>query len=270
MTHSHRHDPVSYASTQSAPLADVPVLLLVGGLGTRLRSLVPSAPKPLATVGNSPFLALLVRQLRAQGFKRLVMCTGHLAEQVEIEFGDGTAWNMDIQYSREMEPLGTAGALRLASRHVTASPDFLVMNGDSFFEIDMGKMFEFHRRSGGIATMAVRKVPNASRYGTVQLDGAKRVVGFSEKTGRNEPGLVNAGIYVFSASLFTHIPDGRVSLEQDVFPRILEHGVYATEGSGIFIDIGTPEDYVKAQRLFTRLCEASDAGRESRSELEAG
>ncbi len=232
-------------------------VLLVGGMGKRLRSVVPSTPKPLALVGDRSFLELLVRQLRHQGIRRLVMCSGYLADQIENTFGDGSAWGVSIEYSREQQPLGTAGAVRLAQPHVREASEFLVMNGDSFLEVDFARLVHFHRERGALASMAVVPVQNAQRYGTVRVDSGGRVRGFTEKTGADAPGLVNAGVYVFGRAIFEHIPAGPASLEKDVFPRILELGVYALEQRGMFIDIGTPEDYARAQALCDRLSDAA-------------
>jgi NDP-sugar pyrophosphorylase family protein len=229
---------------------DIKAVMLVGGLGTRLRSVVPSAPKVLASIGEKPFLELLVRQLRSQGIRQLVMCTGYLADQVESTFGDGRIWDVSIEYSKEEMPLGTAGAVKLAGRYLADVPEFLVLNGDSFLEFDLRSLMAFHRRhDGAVATLAVLRVENASRYGTVDADANGRVTGFAEKSGREAPGLVNGGIYVFNHSVLQHIPEGQVSLERDVFPRLLDQGVYAQEQHGKFIDIGTPADYARAQEL---------------------
>jgi len=239
---------------------DIPALLLVGGKGTRLRSVVSSVPKPLASVGDQPFLELLVRQLRHQGIRRLVMCSGYLADQIEGKFGDGRAWDMKIEYSREQHPLGTAGALKLAQRHLQGDSDFLVMNGDSFLEMDFSPLIRLRRERNGLASMAVVPVSDAGRYGTVQVDADDRVIGFTEKTGTNAGGTINAGLYVFHRGIFEHIPEGPVSLERDVFPRVLDRGVYALEQRGMFVDIGTPEDYASAQALYGRLRDAASRG----------
>jgi D-glycero-alpha-D-manno-heptose 1-phosphate guanylyltransferase len=239
---------------------DIKAVLLVGGIGTRLRSVVPSAPKPLASVGNRPFLELLVRQLRHQGIRRLVMCTGHLADQIENEFGDGHELGVEIEYSKEPHALGTAGAVKLARHHLQSDPDFVVMNGDSFLEIDFSRLILYHREQGGLVSMAVVAVQNAQRYGTVQVNAAHRVTGFAEKSGSAAPGLVNAGVYVFNRAIFEHIPEGPASLERDVFPQILDHGICALEQRGMFIDIGTPEDYARAQAICDRLCDAAFSG----------
>lgn len=237
----------------------VPAVLLVGGMGTRLRSVLPSKPKPLAPLGDTPFLELLVLQLRAQGIRRLVMCTGHLADQIEEKFGDGGKWNVAIEYSRENLPLGTAGAVKLAARYLQDDSDFVVMNGDSFLETDFDELNRFHHEHGGAVSMAVRRISNAARYGTVRTDASNRIVSFDEKRGVEEPGLINGGVYVFNRTVLEQIPDGPGSLERDVFPRLLGKGIFAATQDGMFIDIGTPEEYARAQTLCRSLHRAAHA-----------
>jgi D-glycero-alpha-D-manno-heptose 1-phosphate guanylyltransferase len=237
--------------------SDTPALLLVGGLGTRLRSAVPSVPKPLASVGKRSFLELLIRQLKHQGIRRLILCTGYLAGQIEDEFGDGRALGLEIGYSRELEPLGTAGAVRLAQAQLGSASEFLVMNGDSFLEIDLAPFIQFHRDREAIVSIAILRVEDSSRYGTVEVDSNQKVIGFVEKAASDGPGLVNGGIYVFSPEVIQSIPEGRSSLEKDVFPHLLDKGIYALEHDGLFIDIGTPEDYARAQKLCDRLYSAA-------------
>lgn len=235
---------------------DTPAILLVGGLGTRLQSVLPSTPKPLAPIGNMSFLQLLVMQLRSQGIQRIVMCTGHLADKIEEEFGDGHKWDVVIDYSKESSPLGTAGAVKLAEHYINQSSDFLVMNGDSFLQLDIPEFIRFHREHGGLISMAVRNVADAARYGTVDLDTHGRVIGFREKTGGHGTGIVNGGVYMFNRAVLTQIREGASSLEMDVFPRSLGQGVFALEQDGMFIDIGTPEDYARAQELGRSLYKA--------------
>lgn len=228
----------------------VKAIMLVGGLGTRLRSVVPSKPKVLASIGKRSFLELLVRQLSSQGIRHLVMCTGYLGDQIESSFGDGRNWDVSIEYSKEETPLGTAGAMKLAHRYLRDAPDFLVLNGDSFLEVNFHDLMVFHRgHDGAVATIAVLRVQDASRYGTVEMDARNRVSGFAEKTGRIEPGLVNGGVYFFSQAVWQYIPEGPASLERHTFPRLLDRGVYAQEQHGMFIDIGTPADYERAQHI---------------------
>lgn len=232
-------------------------VLLVGGLGTRLRSTVPALPKPLASVGDRPFLELLVRQLATQKIRNLVMCTGYLAEQIEAAFGDGRDFGAAIEYSKETIPLGTAGALKVAKRYLQDDPEFLVLNGDSFLEINFNELVDSHRKHDSLATMAVVPVQNASRYGTVEVQADGKVIRFAEKTGKDTSGIINAGVYVFSPDIFAYIPDRPASLEREVFPHLMEHGIYAAQQRGIFIDIGTPDDYVRAQEMCHHLTKAA-------------
>lgn len=241
----------------SSRLTALSAVLLVGGQGTRLRSVLPSTPKPLASLGQKSFLELLVRQLRYQGIQRVIMCTGYLGDQIENEFGDGQPLDVEIRYSKEPRPLGTAGAVKLAQSYLQEESDFLVMNGDSFLEVDFRRLIAFHRDHGGIASMAVLFVKNAARYGTVSIGAGGQVTGFLEKTGAETPGLINGGVYVFNRAIFDHIPDVPSSLEKDIFPQLLGYRVKALEHHGIFIDIGTPEDYIRAQQLCDRLYEAA-------------
>jgi NDP-sugar pyrophosphorylase family protein len=222
-----------------------------------LQTVLPSTPKPLAPVGDMPFVELLILQLRSQGTSRLVMCTGYRAEQIEDHFGDGLKWGVSITYSRESLPLGTAGAVKLAGHYLLQESDFLVMNGDSFLELDLPQFIRFHRQHGGWVSIAVRTVPDGARYGTVQLDAHNRVICFDEKTGVHKPGVINGGVYLFDRTVLEHIPTGTSSLEKDVLPNLLERGVYALEQKGMFIDIGTPEDYARAQALRSSLCRAA-------------
>jgi mannose-1-phosphate guanylyltransferase len=239
---------------------DVPAVLLVGGMGMRLQSVLPSTPKPLAPVGDAPFLELLVTQLRAQGIRRLVLCTGHLADQIEQRFGNGRKWDVAIEYSKETQPLGTAGAVKLAQQYLEGDSDFLVMNGDSFLEMDFHQLIRFHREHSCVVSLAILRVPNAARYGTVRMNGSNRIIAFDEKRGLEEPGLISGGIYMFKRAVFEHIPDGPASLEKDVFPQLLKEGIFAVRQDGMFIDIGTPDDYARAQTLCRSLGQAANAG----------
>ena len=135
--------------------------------------------------------------------------------------------------------------------------EFLVINGDTFLQIDFNEFIVSHRKHGSLATMAVVPVENSSRYGTVQVGADGRILGFLEKTGQNAPGIINAGVYVFSNAVLALIPQGPVSLERDVFPLLMEQGFYAIEQRGMFIDIGTPDDYARAKKMSDRLADAA-------------
>ena len=236
---------------------DLPVLLLVGGMGTRLRSVLSDKPKPLAQIGDISFLELLVLQLRSQGLRHLVMCTGFQASQIRQEFKEGRKWDVAIDYSEETSPLGTAGAIKLAERFLSNTREFVVMNGDSFLQVDFGLLIRFHRERGGCASIAVRRVPDTARYGTVHVDEQNRVIRFNEKMGIPEPGIINGGVYLFNREVLEQIPEGPSSLEKDVLPGLLKDKVFAVEQDGMFIDIGTPEDYARAQALYQSLSQAA-------------
>ena len=244
----------SHARPSTDPqLAAVPAVLLVGGLGTRLRSVVSKTPKALARVGETTILELLIRQLQVQGIRRIILCTGHMADQIERALGDGTHLGVSIVYSREGKPMGTGGALKLAESYISDASTVLVMNGDSLLEADLANLVKSHRLHGELATLAVCPVVDASRFGTVRVDAKNRIVAFQEKTGVADAGLVSAGIYAFRREVFDHISSEPSSLEQDLFPRLVSQGMQAYVVESMFIDIGTPDDYARAQVLAERL-----------------
>ncbi len=231
-------------------LKNVPVLILAGGLGTRLRPAVADRPKGLAPIAGKPFLEIQIELLADQGAERFVLCVGHRAGQIEAHFGDGSRWGVRIEYSLEQEQLlGTGGALRLAQRWF--DPQALVLNGDTYFALDYRRLVEHHRverrRAGVLATIALARAPDASRYGSVVLDAAgRRVAGFAEKAAfpAATAGWLNAGAYVLERELIDSVPADRpASLERDVFPEVLRSGdrIAALTSQQPFFDIGTPE-----------------------------
>jgi D-glycero-alpha-D-manno-heptose 1-phosphate guanylyltransferase len=216
-------------------------VVLAGGLGTRLREVVPDRPKPLAEVDGRPFLAYLVAQLRRDGFRDLVLSTGYGAAAVEQYFGHGTEHGVSITYSREPAPLGTAGALRHALP-ILSDRRVLVMNGDSFLDIDLARFAA--AADGGSAVLALVRVPDVARYGTVDIAGNGAITAFREKAARRGPGIINAGVYVLDREVIEAMPPGRpLSLEQDVFPPLVGHGLTGIEHAAWFVDIGVPEAY---------------------------
>jgi NDP-sugar pyrophosphorylase family protein len=232
------------------PLSTLPVLILAGGLGTRLRPVVADRPKGLAPIGEKPFLEIQIELLREQGADRFVLCVGHRAEQIREHFGDGRRWGVRIDYSIETgELLGTAGALKLAEARF--DPQALVLNGDTYFALDYRRLVERHRAErrgeGVLATIALAQTPDPSRCGNVVLDPSQRyLLGFLEKDlGRKQPSRwLNAGAYVLERELLDRLSPGRpYSLERDVFPEILRTGgrIAALTGEELFLDIGTPE-----------------------------
>jgi D-glycero-alpha-D-manno-heptose 1-phosphate guanylyltransferase len=223
-------------------------IVLAGGLGTRLRSVVTELPKPMAPVAGRPFLAWILDRLVQAGFERAVLAVGYRHEVIERHFGH-TYRGVALRYSVEAQPLGTGGALRLAADHVGRWPVF-VLNGDTYLELDYQAMLAAHAKGGEQMSMAVCHVPDAGRYGALDLLGG-HVRGFFEK-GRAGPGFINAGTYLLSQAVLDRIPRGEpFSFEQQVLvPEVgvIRPAAFATEG--LFIDIGVPEDYARAQALF--------------------
>jgi NDP-sugar pyrophosphorylase family protein len=222
-------------------------VILAGGLGTRLRSVLGGLPKALAPVGGQPFVAYQLDWLKRQGIARVILCTGYGHDLIRAYCGDGTAFGMQIRYSVEDKPLGTAGALQQARRFLNET--FLVMNGDTYFATELAPLLAQHKEGDALATLALVKVPQAGRFGAVTLDEHGYVAHFAEKKCRRA-GLINAGIYIFEAQIFARFP-ARVplSLEDDVFPVLAEQRLLRGHVlEGYHMDIGTPESYEQFQR----------------------
>lgn len=221
-------------------------VILAGGLGTRLRDAVPGVPKPMAPIAGRPFLEYLLYQLRGQGYRDVLLCVGHGAEAIRRHFADGAALGMRLGYSVEAEPLGTAGALRLAAQSLH-SERWLTLNGDSYFGISFAALAATHDRTGAVATIALRRTLQPERYGSVTLDGDGQVTSFIEKAaGQAGSGLMNAGVYVVDRAVIEQIPAGRpVSLEREVLPGLVGRGLFGAEFDAPFVDIGVPDDYFR-------------------------
>ena len=225
--------------------ASVDAAVLAGGLGTRLRSVVADRPKVLADVAGRPFLAHILDKLADEGIRRVVLCTGYLGEQVEAAFGSPYR-GMTIVHSREPEPLGTGGALRHALPQLVGD-DVLVLNGDSLCDAPLTPMLAAHRLGGAAATLLLSRVDDAERYGTVALDGERRVVRFAEK-GAAGPGLVSAGVYLLRRDLLTAIPPDRpTSIERDLFPSWIGPNMHGYPCEQSFVDIGLPSSLARAR-----------------------
>lgn len=230
-------------------LKKVTAAILAGGLGTRLRSVVADRPKVLAEVCGRPFLTYLLDQLKSAGIENVVLCTGYLGEQVQARFGDHYR-GMQLAYSQESFPLGTAGCLRLALPLLTTDP-VLILNGDSFCAADLRSFWEWHCGRESELTLLLTQVPDTARFGRIQLNGLDRIIGFEEKNEEAGPDWINAGIYLVRRKILAKIPAGKqVSLEREIFPTLLNTRFYGYRCQADFIDIGTPESLTDAQRLF--------------------
>jgi NDP-sugar pyrophosphorylase family protein len=221
-------------------------VILAGGLGTRLRSVVGDLPKPLAPVRGRPFLEYQIEHLAAEGFTHVLLCVGYRHDLIQAHLHDGAAYRVEITYSVEKEPLGTAGALRHARPYLDDT--FLALNGDTFFAADLSSLVTEHQAGRTCSTIALVRVPDAGRFGHVTLDTNGYVTHFNEK-GNSGPGLINAGVYVFSSGIFDHFPaQTPLSLENQIFPELVRQRLLRGQVlQGYHIDIGTPESYQRFQ-----------------------
>jgi NDP-sugar pyrophosphorylase family protein len=204
----------------------------------------------MAEVAGRPFVEWLLLLLRAQDVRRVVFCTGYMAEAIEAHFGDGRQWKMEFAYSRDPSVLGTAGALRYALTELH-SDRFLVFNGDSYCDVDTKIIEAVHLSRRARATLWLVKVDDCSRFGSVEVGPEGAVLAFREKVAARRPGLINAGIYLLEREVVGTVPEGRaVSLEAEFFPALIGHGLYGVVADQPFLDIGTPEAYASAERFF--------------------
>lgn len=215
----------------------VPVLVLAGGLGTRLRPLTETVPKVLVPTLGKPFLDHLLADIAGQGYDHFVISVGYLARHIEAHLGDGAALGYRVEYVAEQSPLGTGGAIVRALPALGQT--FVVVNGDTLLELDLAALLRCHREQGALVTMAAAHVPDRGRYGALNLQNA-RVMGFDEKQPGAGPGWINGGVMAMESALFEGAPLGPFSLEREWLPRILgQIAVFKTEG--FFVDMGTHE-----------------------------
>jgi D-glycero-alpha-D-manno-heptose 1-phosphate guanylyltransferase len=231
--------------------------ILAGGLGTRLRPRFGELPKPLAPLGGRPFLARQLEWLAAAGLREAVLCTGYGAEAVREALGDGAGLGIELRYSVEEEPLGTGGALQLAGRFVTGP--CLVANGDTLAPCDPWALERARWEGGALGAVALFRVADAAGRGRVELAPDGRVGRFVEKDPAHAGAAwVNGGLYAFTPDLWRRMPRppagqaaAAFSLERDVLPALAAEGrLAALRLEGEFFDIGTPEDWERAEQRF--------------------
>jgi mannose-1-phosphate guanylyltransferase len=224
-------------------------IVLVGGEGTRLRPLTSDVPKPAVTLVDRPFLAYAIEWLAAHGVSEVVLACGFLPDVLREALGEEERAGVSITYVEEPEPLGTAGAIRFAAEALGERLDdrFLALNGDVLTDLDLSELVRTHEERDARASIALYPVEDSSAYGLVHYDEQGRVLEFLEKTGEVAPGEINAGAYVLDRSVLELVPVGRaVSIEREVFPRLVGDGLSALPLNGYWMDIGTPERYLQA------------------------
>jgi D-glycero-alpha-D-manno-heptose 1-phosphate guanylyltransferase len=228
------------------------IIILAGGSGSRLREAVPDLPKPMAPINNKPFLEYQLDFIHSLGFKRVIFSTGYLGQVIETFFGDSYK-ELELEYAAEPQPMGTGGAIKFAFSRVQ-TPHFMVMNGDTMFNIDLDKFFQKHVEELAPVSVALRKVSDASRYGTVKMNRVGVITSFAEKLAQSGESLINGGIYLFASRFFKKLNLPEIfSAEKDLFPELVKkEQLYGQAFDAYFLDIGIPEDYKRAQHEFLR------------------
>ena len=234
-------------------LSHITAAILAGGKGTRLRVAVADRPKALALVRGRPFLSWQLDQLARAGIRHAVLCTGYMADMIEAALGPSHG-PLQLSYSRETTPLGTAGALRQALPLLSSDP-ILVLNGDSYCPADFAAFLQSHQSHA--ATLLLARAEDVSRFGQVFTDDHGRITQFTEKSAPAAPpaaGWINAGIYLLSRRFIEAIPQNRpVSLETEIFPAAIPHSLHAFRSAAPFLDIGTPASYAASEAFFAAI-----------------
>ncbi|OGS34964.1 MAG: hypothetical protein A2293_17045 [Elusimicrobia bacterium RIFOXYB2_FULL_49_7] len=224
-------------------------LILIGGLGTRLRPLTCNTPKPLLPIANRPFVEYQLQLLKKHGIREVVLCVAYLSHEFENYLGNGKRWGMKIHYVHEKEPLGTGGAIRNAARFI--DQPIIIFNGDILTDINLHAMCSFHKKNKAIATIALTRVKDPTMFGLVETARDGKIERFLEKPSWDEVtcNTINAGIYVFDPGVLSYIPEGvNYSVERGLFPSLLtkQFPLYGYASNCYWMDIGTIEKYMQA------------------------
>lgn len=225
-------------------------IILAGGIGTRLKEVVPDSPKPMALINGKPFLEYLLKYLSKNGITHVILSVGFKAEQIQNYFKNKFN-NLEIIYSVEKQPLGTGGGIRLALQKAKTENVFIV-NGDTLFNIDLQKITDFHKKNNSDLSIALNKIDDSSRYGTILIDDNNKIIRFKEKNEKKISALINGGTYLISKTQFLklNLPE-KFSFEKDYLEKYFEtQRFYGIEFNNYFIDIGIPETYKLAQSDF--------------------
>ena len=228
-------------------LSSIDVVVLAGGLGKRLKPKTGDAPKVLAAVNGIPFLDLLLKNLSTQGFRRVILCTGYKADEIEAHY-QKPKFGLEIVFSKEITPLGTGGAFKHAKSKIQ-SPVFLGLNGDCFCAVSFRDIVVFHGEKKALASLVLTQVQEKGDFGSVVIDPQKKIVNFQEKANLASSPFVSVGIYCFNRAIFDLMPPQEAfSIEHDFFPTLIGKGFYGFVTEKKFLDIGTPDRYDRAQK----------------------
>jgi D-glycero-alpha-D-manno-heptose 1-phosphate guanylyltransferase len=221
---------------------------LAGGLGTRLSSVVPNCQKVVAPIEGKPFLERLLKKLQEDGISKIVLALGYRSEDVINSICKKNFNRLTLLTSIEPRPLGTGGAIKNSISFVETE-DVIVVNGDSLIDFPIGKLIEFHRKNKSILSMLICHVEDAGRYGSVGINKKNQIISFHEKNNSNEPGYINAGVYIMSKVFISELPSCPHSLEKFILPNLCGRGFYGLKTNANFIDIGTPQDFKRAANV---------------------
>lgn len=226
-------------------------IILAGGMGTRLRPVVSDVPKCMATVGDKPFIHYLIEFLKKKGIEHFIFSVGYLHEVIE-EYLSSNYKELNYSISLETTPFGTGGAIKLATAK-SSEKNILVCNGDTFYNVDIKKLSEFHFQKKAACTLSLKRMENFDRYGVVELNDDSSIKTFKEKQFYKQ-GLINGGVYALNTQEFLKdILPQKFSFEKDYLEKKVyasNHRIFGIEQDGYFIDIGIPEDYERAQKEF--------------------
>ena len=221
------------------------IVILAGGFGTRLQSVVSDRPKVLALINGKPFITFILRQLANEGFKHVILSTGYMGDMVKKIIGEEYQ-GLKIKYFKEDNPLGTGGAVKSIAKFIKQEY-LLVINGDTFHDIERKDLINYVKDENDLVLCIKRS--DASRYGLLKVDKKKLIISIHEKNNINISGLINVGTYILNKENLLKYKENIFSLEKDYFPsRIRNRKLYAKISGGKFIDIGIPEDYFKAAK----------------------
>jgi mannose-1-phosphate guanylyltransferase len=225
------------------------VLILCGGEGTRLRPLTLTTPKPMLPLGYKPILEYLIDFFKQNGFYNFVLAIGYLGEHIIKYFGDGSRFGVNIEYSTEDRPLGTGGALKNSEKFFNST--LIMVNGDVLFKgLQLKEVLQFHKQSGGLATIVLWYAKDARRFGLVEIAEGGLIKRFIEKPKRLTAGWINAGLYILEPAIFKLLKKNQfISLESKIFPRLAAQSeLYGYRFNGYWADIGVPKDYERVTR----------------------
>ena len=225
-------------------------VILAGGKGTRLKPYTTVFPKPLMPIGDTPILEIVIKQLKSYGFDEIIMAVGHLAELIMTFFNDGSKYGINIKYTRENKPLGTAGPLALMKEELKGT--FLMMNGDVLTTLDYSDLVNYHKKNKAIATIALKKRAVKIDFGVVEIDDGNSIVGYTEKPKIDY--LVSMGVYVFDPQVLEYIRPKEYLDFPDLIKELISNGetVKGYIYDGYWLDIGRPDDYERANEDFKK------------------